>query len=197
MCVWRQKPYFCWVNNLDGVNTERWYVSCADGSVPDKDTDGDGIPDSTDPCPNNPNPNCKDPNNPPPNNPVLPDSLNIGGCDVDITALKAWLLSDSSFPFNFIYRVYSILSPLFTAEPQPPVIEIDIPLDPGGRYSWVPDHFPLKIDFLDPFAIFIRGLELVGIAWLLAQYGLKKYTMPLPRSHQSFIGEAGFISFRS
>ncbi|MGR0479852.1 MAG: thrombospondin type 3 repeat-containing protein [Candidatus Electronema sp. V4] len=127
--------------------------------------DGDGIPDSEDPCPQNPNPNCTDPDNPPPDipPPEIPDDIIIGPCAVDITNLKAWILSEDSFPFNFIYRIYSITSPLFFMEPEAPVIETAIPLDPSGQYSWIPDTYPITIDFefLNPIAV----CSATGNAW--------------------------------
>ncbi len=142
------------------------------------DTDGDGTPDNEDPCPANPDPNCKDPNDPPkPPPPDIPGEIVIGDCTVDITSLKAWLLSDDSFPFNFMWRIYSIFSPLFSMEPQAPVIETAIPLDPSSKYSWIPDSYAISINFsfLDPIALVVRQLEILGMAYIFALYGFHRY----------------------
>lgn len=149
--------------------------ACTDPDQPGPDSDGDGLPDNTDPCPQNPNPNCTDPNIPP--GPDIPGDIVIGDCAVDITALRAWILSDDSFPFNLLYRVYSIISPLFALTPAPPVIEFEIPIDPSSRYSWVPDKLPVRIDFVsfDIYAIFLRWLEAVAVAWAFAKYGIGRF----------------------
>lgn len=167
----------------DGDGIPNSQDPCPQNPNPDctdpNDSDGDGIPDDQDPCPQNPNPDCTDPDNPPPDIPPteIPDDIPIGPCTVDITDLKAWLLSEDSFPFNFIYRIYSITSPLFFIEPQAPVIETAIPLDPSGQYSWIPDSYAIMIDFsfLDPIATVVRQLEMLGIALAFAFYGLRRY----------------------
>lgn len=147
-----------------------------DGSDPcptDQDCDDDGKPDKDDPCPQNPNPNCTDPDNP---GPDIPGDIIIGDCTVDITSLKAWLLSEDSFPFNILYRVYSIASVFFNAEPAAPVFEFDIPMDPNGSNSWVPDLQHVKID-LAPFnsiAYILRIGESLLIAWGFALYGKRR-----------------------
>ncbi len=142
---------------------------------PNDDSDGDGKKDDEDPCPNNPNPNCTDPNDPP--GPTIPGEIVIGDCTVDITSLKAWLLSDDSFPFNFIWRIYTVISPLLDLSPEPPVLEFDFSLDPSSKYSWVPDRVPLKFDFtqFDFLAKLLRYFEIAGLCLAFAFYGMKRY----------------------
>ncbi len=143
-----------------------------------QDTDGDGTPDNQDPCPTNPDPNCKDPNDPPkPPPPDIPGEIVIGDCTIDISSLKAWLLSDDSFPFNFIWRIYTVISPLLDLSPEPPVLEFDFSLDPSSKYSWVPDRVPLKFDFtqFDFLAKLLRYFEIAGLCLAFAFYGMKRY----------------------
>ncbi len=107
--------------------------------LPSLDTDGDGIPDSKDPCPNNPNPDCRNPDgdpnkdtdgdgipddedpcptNPNPNcqdpndnpPPEFPDEIVIGDCVVDISEITAIFKAEGGvFPINWIVAFGSAL----------------------------------------------------------------------------------------
>lgn len=153
-----------------------WYVFIFDGVGSPPDGDGDGIPDSEDPCPDNPDTGCIAPGVPPAK-PALPDSIDLGDCTLDISSLNAWLASPDSFPFNFLYFAYGVLKPLFDAEPAAPVFEFDLTLDPHSQYSWIPDTCHMKIDFafLDGIALAARQVEASAIFVAFAYYGLKRY----------------------
>jgi hypothetical protein len=45
---------------------------------------------------------------------LLPDEVELGPCTVSLLEIKQYLLSDDSFPFNYVYAIYGVLNPLFS-----------------------------------------------------------------------------------
>lgn len=141
---------------------------------PPPDGDGDGLPDDSDPCPANPDTNCVFPDSQPP-----PDEVTVGECVVAITDLKAWLVTDESFPFNFFYAFYEAIQFVFEYDPidDSYVLPFEWPIGSYFPASWnLPEKIDIRID-LTPFnnvallAKFFLGLLLF---WGFGFYGLKR-----------------------
>ena len=169
-----------------------WYCDDSDGDgIPDgqdpcpqnpnpdctdpNDGDGDGIPDGQDPCPQNPNPNCTDPDHPPPETPEIPGEIIVGDCTFDLTSFKEWLNTDSSFPFNLMFRLVALITPLFDLTPAPPVFDISIDASAiSGRFSYIPSVIAFSWDFTtyDIYAKILRAVEILSIVIAVVSYGL-------------------------
>ncbi|HSN24504.1 MAG TPA: thrombospondin type 3 repeat-containing protein [Methylomicrobium sp.] len=141
------------------------------------DSDGDGKKDDEDPCPNNPDPNCKDPNDPPgPGDPPeIPDEIPVGDCVFDLRSFKAWLNTDSAFPFNLLFRFIGLVTPLFDLNPEPPVFEIDWDLSSfHDKYPYIPSTINFRWDFTpyDTYAKVIRSALILSVIIFVVAYGL-------------------------
>ncbi|MGR0479883.1 MAG: thrombospondin type 3 repeat-containing protein [Candidatus Electronema sp. V4] len=152
---------FVYCNDLtdtDGDGIPDSQDPCPDNPSPDctpPDSDGDGIPDDEDPCPQNPNPDCTDPDNPPPDlppNPEFPDEIIIGDCVVDISDITSLFKAEGGvFPINWIVAFGSALR-AFT--------QVEASEAPSFKYSFSFFGHPYEIDLhlerFDSIASFVR-----------------------------------------
>lgn len=137
---------------------------CGEGILHCEECQGGGGPD--DPY---------EPGDPDPNEPgqpaEIPDEVQIGECIISLVEFKQWIVSDESFPFNFVYVIYSVLSPLYSISPSPPNFSIDLSPDSSG----IAMAFNIDFEPYDIYASFIRGILSFGIVLSFVFYGIQRY----------------------
>jgi hypothetical protein len=158
-------------SNGNGIPDDEEEPDGGDG----KDSDGDGIPDVDDPDDDNDGiPDEDDPyptGNPPDPTEELPDVLEIAGCKIDITAIKAIVSADNGkFPFNFMWAFSQALNPFFYLRgSEAPVIDYTINM---GGYS---KRLDINLERFNGIATVCRFFGFMLMAFYSIQFFNKLY----------------------
>jgi hypothetical protein len=102
----------------------------------------------------------------------IPDEVQVGECIISLIEFKQWIVSDESFPFNFVYAIYGVLGPLYNISPSIPQFSVDLSPDSSG----ISLAFDIDFAAYDSYATFVRNIQAFGIVLAFVFYGIKRYS---------------------
>ncbi len=181
------EPFYQRCYRLESGGQTQYYVVCRDcepspddPAVCDPDDPGDPDPDP-DPDPDDPgNGGPGDPQDPgspgspdgPDSPDPIPDEILIGDCIISLVEFKQWLGSPDAFPFNFVYSLYEVLSPLFALSPGVPNLSFSFG---GSGFETGDISITPYLEPLDPYVRFMRNCVGFALVFSFVTYGLKRY----------------------